>query len=211
MKKIYENKIIIILISFIILLIIFLLSFINDKKSKEEEITLDTITQIKETTTKENEKFYVDVKGSVNNPGVYEFKENDRVIDAIELAGGLSKYANTSNINLSQKLTSEMVIYVYSNSEIKNNNTLSCDTICKPAIMEVNNCISNNQTSNTKININTATIEDLTKLSGIGESKAKTIIEYRESNGNFKSIDELKNISGIGESLYEKIKNNITI
>lgn len=213
MKKIYENKKLIIILSSIVILIVILISFINKEENNEEEINFNTITKTNETTTKENVSFYVDVKGSVKNPGVYEFNENDRVIDAIELAGGLTKNANTSNINLSQKLTSEMVIYVYSNSEIKNNNNkLSCDTICETNIIEVNNCITNdNNSNNSLININTATISDLTTISGIGESKAKNIIDYREKNGKFKSIEDLKNISGIGEALFEKIKDKITI
>ena len=211
---IHNKKYLIIIIGCIVILILSLVLYLfNDDKEIEEDITLNTITE-KQTTKKEKqEKLYVDVKGSVVNPGVYEFKYNDRVIDAIELAGGLTKNANTSNINLSQKLTSEMVIYVYSNSEIKNNkDNLSCDTICETNIIEVNNCISStNSNSNSLININTATLIELTNLSGIGESKAKNIIEYRNANGDFKSIEDLKNISGIGESLFEKIKDKITV
>ena len=212
MSKVFQNKkVLIIILSCILLLISILIYYISlDNEEYNEDITLNITTTIS-TTTKE--KMYVDIKGSVNNPGVYEFNENDRVIDAIELAGGLTKNANTSNINLSQKLTSEMVIYVYSNSEIKNNEkTLSCNTICETNVIEVNNCVSSNTNdSSSLININTATVDELTSISGIGESKAKSIIEYREANGNFKSIEDLKNISGIGDSLFEKIKDKITV
>ena len=145
---------------------------------------------------------------------MYEFKKNDRVIDAINMAGGLLKNANTSNINLSQKLVSEMVIYVMNNSEIKNGSkVVSCDTKCKTEVIEVNNCVEEKklETTKDKININTATVEDFTSLSGIGEAKAKSIIEYRNSNGNFKNIEDIKNISGIGEALFNKIKDNITV
>ena len=90
---------------------------------------------------------------------------------------------------------------------------MSCDTKCKTEIIEVNNCIETNENKNKdeKININTASLEDLLKISGIGESKAKNIIEYRETNGQFKNIEEIKNINGIGDSLFNKIKDNITI
>lgn len=211
---IHNKKYLIIIIGCIVILILSLVLYLfNDDKEIEEDITLNTITEKQTTKQEKKEKLYVDVKGSVVNPGVYEFKYNDRVIDAIELAGGLTKNADTSNINLSQKLTSEMVIYVYSNSEIKNNkDNLSCDTICETNIIEVNNCISStNSNSNSLININTATLIELTNLSGIGESKAKNIIEYRNANGDFKSIEDLKNISGIGDSLFEKIKDKITV
>lgn len=213
MKKIYDNRKSIIIIGGIIVLILSLIFYLfNDNKDIENDIALNVTTESISTKNEEKEKYYIDVKGSVKNPGVYEFQENDRVIDAIEYAGGLTKNANTSNINLSQKLKSEMVIYIYSDSEIKNNNEiLSCDTICKPTIIEVNNCITNNNTNNKLININTASLEELTTITGIGESKAQNIIEYRETNGNFKTIEDIKNISGIGDALFEKIKDKITI
>ena len=217
MKKNFNNKKLIILISSIVILIVALLSFINKEDNNEEKISLNTITKTNETTIKENESFYVDVKGSVKKPGVYNFRENDRVIDAINLAGGLKKDADTSNINLSKKLTNEMVIYVYSKKEIKSKDTLSCNNICNVEVIEVNNCIeldnSENDLNNSinLVNIYTASLEELLTLSGIGESKAKSIIEYRNSNGNFNSIEDLKNVSGIGDALFEKIKDKITV
>lgn len=198
----------------IVLLIGLIIYFIkmNDKQAYEDTLTFNETTN--KTTSEVFEKNYIDIKGSVKNPGVYEFKKNDRVIDAINMAGGLLKNANTSNINLSQKLVSEMVIYVMNNSEIKNGSkVISCDTKCKTEVIEVNNCVEEKklETSKNKININTATVEDFTSLSGIGETKAKSIIEYRNSNGNFKSIEDIKNISGIGEALFNKIKDNIEV
>lgn len=198
----------------IVLLIGLIIYFIkmNDKQAYEDTLTFNETTN--KTTSEVFEKNYIDIKGSVKNPGVYEFKKNDRVIDAINMAGGLLKNANTSNINLSQKLVSEMVIYVMNNSEIKNGSkVISCDTKCKTEVIEVNNCVEEKklETSKNKININTATVEDFTSLSGIGEAKAKSIVEYRNSNGNFKSIEDIKNISGIGEALFNKIKDNIVV
>lgn len=198
----------------IVLLIGLIIYFIkmNDKQAYEDTLTFNETTN--KTTSEVFEKNYIDIKGSVKNPGVYEFKKNDRVIDAINMAGGLLKNANTSNINLSQKLVSEMVIYVMNNSEIKNGSkVISCDTKCKTEVIEVNNCVEEKklETSKNKININTATVEDFTSLSGIGEAKAKSIVEYRNINGNFKSIEDIKNISGIGEALFNKIKDNIVV
>lgn len=209
MKKFYDKKILII-IGGIVLLIISLIPFVLKDNEVSEDISLNITT--KEITSK-SEKRYIDIKGSVINPGVYEFKENERVIDAIKKAGGLKKNANTDNINLSEKLKSEMVIYVYSNSEIKNgNNALTCNTLCETKVIEVNNCVENsNDINNNLININTASLEELQTLTGIGESKAKNIIDYRNTNGNFKTIEEIKNISGIGDALFEKIKDKITV
>lgn len=214
MKIIDFNKIKYIILMLIVLLIGLIIYFIkmNDKQAYEDTLTFNETTN--KTTSEVFEKNYIDIKGSVKNPGVYEFKKNDRVIDAINMAGGLLKNANTSNINLSQKLVSEMVIYVMNNSEIKNGSkVISCDTKCKTEVIEVNNCVEEKklETSKNKININTATVEDFTGLSGIGEAKAKSIVEYRNSNGNFKSIEDIKNISGIGEALFNKIKDNIAV
>lgn len=209
MKYIKDNKKILIILLIITLLIGGLIYFFRlDNKDNEDLTYIETTTKLREETKANN---YVDVKGSVKNPGVYEFKENDRVIDAIKLAGGLTKNADTSNINLSKKLKSEMVIVINTKSELKNNNNLTCDAVCTREVIEVNNCIETENKTNDKININTADINKLTELDGIGESKAKTIIEYRTTNGLFKNIEDIKNISGIGESLYNKIKDKITV
>ena len=209
MKYIKDNKKILIILLIITLLIGGLIYFFRlDNKDNEDITYIETTTKLVEETKANN---YVDVKGSVKKPGVYEFKENDRVIDAIKLAGGLTKNADTSNINLSKKLKSEMVIVINTKSELKNNNNLTCDAVWTREVIEVNNCIETENKTNNKININTADINKLTELDGIGESKAKTIIEYRTTNGLFKNIEDIKNISGIGESLYNKIKDKITV
>lgn len=173
---------------------------------------------------------FVDVKGAVNAPGVYELEDGKRVIDAINLAGGLSDNANTINLNLSKKLTDEMYVIVYTKNEIANykknnsnnsNNNVSCasnECICPDKNNDA--CIkqSSNETSSEvktsssdKISINNASKEELMNLTGIGESKADAIISYRNENGSFKNIEEIKNVSGIGDSIFEKIKDNITL
>lgn len=174
---------------------------------------------------------FVDVKGAVNAPGVYELDNGKRVIDAINLAGGLSDNANTINLNLSKKLTDEMYIVVYTKNEIaehkKNNNAkeISCasnECVCpdtnnsaciKSSSSKSSSSSSNNsnEKTNSKVSINSASQEELMTLSGIGESKANAIISYRQENGEFKTIEDIKNVSGIGDAVYEKIKNNITL
>ncbi len=184
--------------------------------SSNEEISQTSLAVVTTTTKKAETKFYIDVKGAVKKPGVYEAKEGDRVIDAITLAGGLTKSANTGNINLAERLKSEMVVYIYTDSEVKKgNNKITCDTTCNCESIEINNCIENESSSDasktTLVNINTASKNELMTLSGIGESKAEAIISYREDNGSFKTIAELKNVSGIGDAMFERIKEHITI
>ena len=163
-----------------------------------------------------NEYIYVDVKGSVNNPGVYKLKRDSRVIDAIDKSGGITEEANTRYINLSKQLNDGDVVMVYSTKEIndaKKDNTVYIETPCVCEEVKNDACIKEETPTitNGKININTASIDELKTLSGIGDAKAKAIIEYRTTNGNFKSIEEIVNVNGINESLFTKIKDNITI
>ena len=192
----------------------------NNKKTKKEEIVIEK--EIKTNIEQKNkEEFKVDIKGQINNPGIYTLEKDSRVIDVIEKAGGLTEIADTSVINLSKKITDEMVIIIYSHEEVlefgktkeKEEIVLSKCRENETYSIENNACISNdNNTSNSngKISINKASKEELMTLPGIGESKANEIIKYREKNGDYKSIEEIKNVTGIGESLFDQIKENIT-
>jgi competence protein ComEA len=167
------------------------------------------------------ETIYVDVKGAVKKPGVYELKSTERVNDAVLKSGGLKETADTSIINLSKRLTDEMVIIVYTKEEVKkmteNNPIIKyIDKECQCPEITNQACINNNEQSNdienkTKISLNNATLEQLQTLPGIGSSKAIEIVNYRDNNGGFKSIDELKEISGIGSATFEKLKDLVTI
>ncbi len=142
----------------------------------------------------EEEYIYVDIKGEVINPNVYKIQKGLRVIDVINLAGGLTEESDTSNINLSKIVTDEMVIVIKS----KNNEEVYIDSD-----VDINN---NNQL----IDINTCTIDELLTLPGIGKSKANNIIEYRKKN-KFNTINDIMNVSGISESLFNKIKEYIKV
>ena len=185
---------------------------INKKLNKREE-TYQVTDEVKE------DYIYVDVKGSVSNPGVYKLEYKSRVIDAIKASGGITDEANTRFINLSKQLEDGDVIVVYSKKEIndaKKDNVVYVETPCVCEEVKNDACYkeeitSNNSNTNGKININIATLEELKTLSGIGDAKANAIIEYRNKNGNFKSIEDIKNVSGISETVYSKIKENITV
>lgn len=243
MEFILKYKKYFIIISMIIsFLIIILISYYNNKNNlKKEIITTDLISKNEKEVEEKNENnqeikeevktFYVDIKGQVNNPGVYLVNENNIVNDVINLANGLNNYADTKCINLSKKVSEEMVIYVYSKTEtkqiinkqkeIKTSDEVVCNNIVNNAFQNPNNNTQTTTTNNEEkiendnnnqlININTADLNTLTTLSGIGSSKAQDIIDYRNKNGPFKSIEDLKNVNGIGDSTFEKIKNNITI
>ena len=194
MKKIDKK----LLISIFILIIIMITGFyFFTKEDDETDISYNTIFDNSNETKKslDEEKIFVDIKGSVKTPGVYELNINSRVIDAIKASGGLNKDANTNYINLSKKLEDGDVIIIYSNKEVeesqKQENIIEVPCDCSNIKNETKEEV---KPSNNKININTASLEELQTLNGIGESKAALIIEYRTSNGKFKSIEELKNI-----------------
>lgn len=193
----------------------------NKKILLSKNVTVSKENKVEEVDNTEKVYYKVDVKGQVNVPGIYELKKDSRVIDAINIAGGLTGDANTTVINLSKKIKDEMVIIIYSNSEVANfsktkekESEILDKCYQKDEISLTNDaCIEEEKVSNASslISINTATLEQLMTLSGIGEAKALDIINYREANGGFKTIDELKNVTGIGESLFDKIKENITL
>lgn len=150
-------------------------------------------------TTPENEqvseKLYVDVKGAVKQPGLYEVSEEDRVFDVIERSGGLLESADESQVNFALKVYDEMVIYIPKIGEVHEATVSSGGSTSKDE----------------KININKASSAELETLPGIGPGKAAAIIEYREKNGKFHEIEDIMNISGIGEKTFEKLKDSITV
>lgn len=189
----------------------------KDKKNKDNNIKIEkNITKEKEV-----EKIKVDIKGMVINPGVYEIEKSSRVIDIINLAGGLIEGADTDSINLSKIVSDEDVIIIYSNDDynkIKEEYEKKIDYChsddndsCVEDVVSINNKDDNANNGNSIININEASIDELTTLPSIGEAKAKKIIEYRQINGEFNSIEEIKNISGIGDNIFEKIKDYIKV
>ena len=176
--------------------------------------------QIEDNMTKEKNTVYVDIKGAINNPGVYEMDYDSRIIDVIKEAGDLTEEADTSLLNLSKKVDDEMYIIIYTKEEMQKykEELIPTKTIIKEVEKKIvcpdddnDACLITSNSNNTsKININTASKEELESLPSIGESKANKIIEYREKN-KFESIEDIKNVSGIGDSLYEKIKDNIEV
>ncbi len=191
-------------------------------KSKNTKVVIEKKKSITKNVETPREFIKVDIKGQIVSPGIYELEKESRVIDVINKAGGLTEFADTTVINLSKKIKDEMVIIIYSKEEVADfkktkeiEKQVSNKCIRKDSDSLVNDaCIEDSDTTGTNsslVNINTALVDELKTLPGIGESKAKNIIDYRNSNGPFQSIEDLKNVDGIGDGLYDQIKENITI
>ena len=152
-------------------------------------------TPVKKEETKEKKSIYVYVCGAVMQAGVYELQQDSRVYEAIQKAGGFAENADISEINQAALLQDEEQIYV-------------------PAAGEVDHSLKEEGEAGDaggKVNLNTATKEELMTLAGIGESKADSIIKYREEHGKFQSIEDIKQIEGIKDGVFQKIKDLITV
>ena len=209
---------------FIILLVLSLSIFLKLKLNTQKDNIIVEETEIlelkDEVVNVSTNLCTVDIKGAIQKPGVYLVECDKTVNDVIILAGGLLKTSDTSVINLAKKVTDEMVIIIYTKEEVKNSNIVNTvvkviENECICPNIQNDGCINDSVTGDIGqgklININTASLEELLTLPGIGESKAKAIIKYRTDNGNFKNLDELLNVDGIGSKLYEEIKVYITI
>ena len=183
-----------------LVLIIGGLFYFNQNKTEDysgvsfSNISNETNNKDEKAENRHDEKIFVDVKGAVKHPGVFETTKDKRVKDLIEEAGGLLDDADTATLNLSQKVKDQMVIYVLKHGE-------------KPKQISDSSSSSNTDV----ININTANKERLMKISGVGKTKAEAIISYREKNGDFKKKEDITKVRGIGKATFEKIKDKIEV
>ncbi|WP_349946944.1 helix-hairpin-helix domain-containing protein [Lacrimispora sp. BS-2] len=146
--------------------------------------------------------FYVHICGEVVSPGVYELKEGSRVFQAIEKAGGVTDRAAAEYLNMAEQVKDGMKIVVPGKEEVeaaKARGEISLQA-------EASSSVQKN-----KVNLNTATKEELMTLRGVGEAKANDILKYRESHGGFQKIEDIMKISGIKDAAFQKIKDDITV
>ena len=159
----------------------------NTKKEKEvENISTKEVT--------------VYVSGAINNPGIVTLNQGDRLSDAVDKLGGMTEDADFNQVNLAIKVEDEKHYIIPKIGE----------KIEIPVEQRQESALENKENS-TKININSATIEELDTLPGVGEATANKILNYRSENGNFNSIEEIKNVNGIGDKKYEEIKDLISV
>lgn len=152
--------------------------------------------------------------GAVKHPGVYKFTAGSRVNDAINAASGFKKGAARTAINQARVLEDGEQITIPTLKQVKRkqlSKTTDGDNFQDKTTDNENTDSSERESQNTLININTASAGELTSLSGIGQSRADAIIEYRQSNGKFQSIEDIMKIPGIKQGIFNKIKNKISV
>lgn len=157
--------------------------------------------QTPEVTAIKKEEIILHISGAVRMPGLVCIEKNSRIADAIEAAGGALNNADIEIMNLASYVYDGMKIYVPYIGETPN--------VSLSATPDGSSQINNNP--QIKININTAGVSELSKLSGIGESTAKKIIAYREEFGHFQKIEDILQVSGIGNAKFLMIKNQIYV
>lgn len=165
-----------------------------------EPVSADVVSTVSgsesnpESEFQEKTKIYVSVLGEVVSPGVYILEDGARIFEALNLAGGITEQADVSNINLVDFLEDGTQIKVPRTNSYVNND---------------NGDIMTNHAG--KVNINKASFEDLKTITGIGDTRAKAIIDYREKSGGFEKIEDIMNVSGIKETIFETIKDEIYV
>lgn len=191
--------------------VIFLLFFTGCGSSDRQEISCYNLEEcqeevkwensgydkegIRQDSSEEKKTIYMQVDGAVKNPGVYELPADARIIALIEAAGGFTKNASRRSVNQAAVVEDGCQVYVMTVEEEWNLKEQKPDDLM----------------AETKININTATKEQLMSLQGIGEAKADSILAYRKEHGRFASIEELMNIAGIKQGVFNKMKDQITV
>ncbi|MGX7201011.1 comEA protein [Enterococcus plantarum] len=197
----YKQYIISGIILFSITCSVIVIVLVNSRQDTlpEDELVPNSVSSLQSSDQESTiAQIYVDIKGAVEKPGLYEGTLNMRVWDAVMLAGGVKDIADTKRVNFSERIADQMVIYI--------------PEIGEEAQSAENNSQSEESQSEdvNKINLNQASEAELQTLPGVGQKKAQEIIRYREENDGFKTIEEIKNISGFGEKTFEKLKDAIT-
>ena len=158
------------------------------------------------------QRIVVYVCGAVNTPGVYELQEGARLFEAIACAGGVREDGAEESINQAQAVSDGERLYIPTEEEVRQGLDAYLQTGAAAGASPVGSADGRSgRDAAGKVNINTASKEELTALNGIGDTRAASILAYRESYGPFGSIEDLMKVEGIKEGVYNKLKDDITV
>ncbi|MBO8171469.1 MAG: ComEA family DNA-binding protein [Bacillaceae bacterium] len=195
----------------------------ENKKSKQAEqlsaAQPDTESGKSEESKEIPRSIFVDIKGAVQSPGVYQLTAGTRVFQAIEKAEGLSDEADVSRVNLAQTLKDGAVVYIpfrkregVKSGEVPEGSSLIVTEELTPGVNTASTVGSSENGQDTgKININTAGSEELQRLNGVGPKTAAAILDYRQEHGPFQSVEELLQVKGIGAKTLNEWKEQLTV
>lgn len=189
--------------------------YIYGREKDSVDITEEQEMMVKpKENTEENQtgQIVVHITGAVKNEGVVTLKENSRITDAVNAAGGLTEDADMSKINLAYILEDGVKINIPSKNDVTQINPSEESTNDEEIVDAIPESSTKSEGRNTNmVNINKASQTELETLPGIGPSIALKIINYREENGKFSSVEDLRNVNGIGDSKFENIKNLVSV
>lgn len=213
MQNLKNKKILYISICAVVIFVCIIICLIMEQNNQNENsfennnFIVESENNLAETIETKENKIFVHITGEVQNPGVVEVSEGSRIKDVIEMAGGPTDMADFGKVNLAYQVEDGQKI-VIPNINDKNTEMNNDDYIIQN---DGGIIISDPNTNNKKININTATQSELESLTGIGPSMAAKIINHRLSNGKFEKIEDIKNVSGIGDSKFQALKDEICV
>ena len=185
----------------------------NKVKVSENNVQIETSTEKSDDTSKQNSEIAVYISGEVKKPQVVKMKTGDRLVDAVEKCGGMTKDADLNSINLALLLKDEahyIIPKIGDTSIVSQQNYVNQSSTDDKSINSISSVDTSNSSKST-ININTADKTALMSLPSIGEKTAQKIIDYRENNGKFQTKEELKNVTGIGDKKYSQLEEFITV
>lgn len=185
----------------------------NKVNASENKLQIETSTEKSDDTSKQNSEIAVYISGEVKNPQVVKMKTGDRLVDAVEKCGGMTKDADLNAINLALLLKDEahyIIPKIGDTSIVSQQNYVNQSSTNDKSINSISSADTSNSSKST-ININTADKTALMSLPSIGEKTAQKIIDYRENNGKFQTKEELKNVTGIGDKKYSQLEEFITV
>lgn len=207
---------------------------VSDGEQAAEAALAPETTEAMQQAERVSGKCYVYVCGEVAEPGVYVLESGDRIYEAVEMAGGMTADAGTCAVNLAQSVYDGLMVYIPDReeaAEMASSMTLAGDGVVSavgslnPAVGSLNPAggsgvkagggsaegTASESGEDGRLNLNTASLAELMTLSGIGQTKAQAVVNYRDAHGGFSSVEEIMNVDGIKEGLYNRIRDQIKV